>query len=402
MAETTEDFQLPLQWRKLLAVLAAIALVVFILRQVGPILSSLIIALGPLLLALILAYIFNPIVSFVQRKLRLGRVMGILTLAALVVAVLVGLLFWIIPTLYRQLAFGLVQLTEWAALMLERYGHHLNPNIQQNLQGLLERGELGNLNMLMGEVFGRIEDNGVPTGAMAAVAGGVANWMRRLFTIGAALGLMTVLAFFLLIDFHKVPSVIVKLLPEDRRDQIWDILLKIDVSVGGFLRGQLMVALIVGLLISILLFAIGMGQYALLIGFTAGLLNLIPYLGPVMGFLPAALFVLFSSQYGDWNERGIYFIILSIGFISIQSFESFVLQPFVVGTAAQLHPLTVITALMIGAQAGLGGMIIAVPVAAAVKVVWVESFWKHRKADPEQREEYSLLRRLRSRGTKKR
>ena len=144
------------------------------------------------------------------------------------------------------------------------------------------------------------------------------------------------------------------------------------------MRGQLIVCMAIGGLMSLLLFVIGMREYAILIGVLAGLLNFVPYLGPVAGFLPGLGWILFSSRFDDWGDRGIWLLVLLGGFAVIQAIEGFVLQPLVVGKRATLHPLTVIFALLVGSQAGLGGMIVAVPVAAVIKVFWVELFWKDR------------------------
>jgi predicted PurR-regulated permease PerM len=145
--------------------------------------------------------------------------------------------------------------------------------------------------------------------------------------------------------------------------------------LGGFLRGQLIVCVIIGILYSIALMALGMKQYALLIGFAAGFGNLIPYVGPVIGAIPTILWIVFGNAYDTSTSK-----ILGIGIVlgvsvAIQTLDGFFLQPRIVGKSAGLHPLVVLAALVIGAQVGLGGLILAVPVAIVIRVLVRELWW---------------------------
>lgn len=376
------DQALPLSWRKTLAALAIVALAVFILRQVGPILTSVMQVSGPFLLALIVAYVFHPIVLFVQRRLKLGRITGILVVAGMILFVIFGVLAWLIPNVYHQLSLAITEGIPWLIAKLNGLaGKYLEEPARSAVQDSL-KGDLGNINNLLRQWIGHADVSGkaVASGGLTAVlsvAGGAA-------TIGGMIGSLSIVAlivFYLLADFHRIPPVIRRLLPERRRERIWDIMLKADKAVGGFLRGQLIVCMINGSLMAVLLMMVGMREYAILVGFIAGVLNFVPYLGPISGFLPGALWIAFSTHpmYQDWGDRGIWLGVLVVGFMAIQAFEGFVLQPCIVGKRASLHPLMVIAAFVIGSQAGLGGMIVAVPVAAVVKVLWVELYWKHAK-----------------------
>jgi predicted PurR-regulated permease PerM len=143
----------------------------------------------------------------------------------------------------------------------------------------------------------------------------------------------------------------------------------------------LTVATIVGVLATIGLMALGLKQYALLIGVITGIGNLIPYLGPVMGATPAVLYVLFSESYDTGRERLVYLGLIVALFAFLQVIEGFFLQPRIVGRNAQLHPVAVIFALACGAPFGVIGMIIALPVAAIIRVLLKEFFWDAREAE---------------------
>lgn len=381
-AALTADPSLPLAWRKWLAGLAMIALAVFILRQVGPILTSAMQVIGPFLLALIVAYVFHPVVVFVQRRLRLGRITGIFVVAGIIALAFFALLAWLIPTVYQQLALAIKEGVPWVAAKISDWAA---THLQEPARGAVMdsmKGDLGNFNELARRWLGSVDVSGraVATGGMSAVIG-VAGGVVSIGALIGSLSIVAIIAFYLLADFHRIPAVIRRLLPERDRERIWGIMVKADTAVGGFLRGQIIVCLINGSMMAVLLGLVGMGKYAILIGFIAGILNFVPYLGPIAGFLPGALWIAFSQQamYQDWSDRGKWFALLVVGFTIIQTIEGFVLQPYIVGKHASLHPLMVMAALVIGAQGGLGGMIVAVPIAAVVKVAWVELFWKNRK-----------------------
>jgi predicted PurR-regulated permease PerM len=153
-----------------------------------------------------------------------------------------------------------------------------------------------------------------------------------------------------------------------------------DAAMGGFLRGQLTVSAIVGGLFAIGLFGIGfvgfpaLRNYCVLIGTLSAIGGFIPYLGPVMGVTPAVLIVLMSGDV-SWATRLITLAAVFSLFVVIQMVEGFVLQPRIVGKGAGLHPLVVMLALIVGAQFGIGGMVVAVPVASMVRVLIREFYW---------------------------
>jgi predicted PurR-regulated permease PerM len=134
---------------------------------------------------------------------------------------------------------------------------------------------------------------------------------------------------------------------------------------------------------------LGMKQYALLIGFVAGAANFIPYLGPLMGEIPAILYVLLSNNYEGPKEKLLYTGLVIGLFALIQTLDGFVFQPKIVGKSAQLHPVVVILALVVGGQFGIMGMIVAVPTACILRVLIKEFYWDQRMASTRQREKAS-------------
>jgi predicted PurR-regulated permease PerM len=191
----------------------------------------------------------------------------------------------------------------------------------------------------------------------------------------AFLSFVVVITFYFLLDYSRMEFVARVLLPDDRESRVFALWERIDRALGGFLRGQLLVGFSVGVLYTLALVALGMKQYAVLIGFMAGLGNLIPYVGPIVGGVPTALWVIFSDRFATGEGKMIGLGLVLLLTVAIQSIDGFFLQPRIVGKNAELHPLLVLLALLIGSQFGLGGMIIAVPMAIIAKTVLKELWW---------------------------
>lgn len=370
-------------WSKLLFWVAFAAIIVFALRQLSPLFAWVLRILSPFMIALILAYIFNPIVNFVQKKLKLGRAGGIAVLAVTIAGVLSIFLLWLVPTLYNQAVSGFRDLTATLIDLSNKFAvRYLDPETQAALQGAITKF-LGDIDLSFREVISGVKGTIEPVAqggltAVKTVAGGVFSGVRATVIFLITLTLVAVITLYFLADMHQIPGVIRKMLPARHRDRVMDILTKADHDVGGFLRGQLIACSIVGVLTTIFLFFVGLKQYAILIGFISGVMHLIPYLGPIAGATPAVLWVLFSQQFQGWDQRGLYMLIVVAGFTIIEMIDGFISQPFIVGKNASLHPLAVILALAVGSAGGLGGMIIAVPLMCFARVLWMELYWKNR------------------------
>jgi len=145
------------------------------------------------------------------------------------------------------------------------------------------------------------------------------------------------------------------------RKDVLDLGRKVNHVVSGFLRGQLIVSCIVGILVASCLSLLGV-KYAIIVGIFAGLADIIPYFGPLISAVPAVALALTVSP---WTALWVVILL-----IAIQQFEGSVLSPKIVGDRVGLHPLTVIFAVLAGGELmGILGMLMAVPVAATVKVV---------------------------------
>jgi len=216
-----------------------------------------------------------------------------------------------------------------------------------------------------------------PEGVVALIkehwqqAGGVAsNIIGSLTTSSLAilalitnLALIPVLTFFFLRDWDKMMAQLRELLPRPLEPTIMRLARESDAVLGGFLRGQLSVMLALGTIYAVGLWFTGI-SFGLLIGFVAGLLSFVPYLGAIIGFTAAAIASLVS--FGDVPHLLLVVLVFAIG----QTLEGTVLIPWLVGDRIGMHPVAVIFAIMAGGQLfGFLGVLLALPVAAVAMVL---------------------------------
>ncbi len=354
--------------------------------QIWPAILNLFSILTPFIIGLVLAYVLHPIVGFVEHRLKLGRVLGILVVAAVMLLLVGVFLAILVPILYEQVNSLVDAMSDYfskenvADDLFSKF--NLPEDVRNQLNQLVKDG-LSRINETLDNLLKVKPDaiQPVAAGSLEAarqtmhVAFSVFGWIGALI---ATSFLTAIITFWYLTDMDKIPSVIRRLLPVKNRERLWEILLKANAGVGGFVRGQLIACLGVGLLTTVLILIVGPRKYAVLIGFLAGSVHFIPYLGPAVGLTPAVLWSFFTPTMGGWEERWLHIALVLGGFSIIQAIDGFIFQPYVVGRQSALHPLAVMLALVVGAEFGLGGMILAVPVAAAIKVLLVEFYWKKR------------------------
>lgn len=165
-------------------------------------------------------------------------------------------------------------------------------------------------------------------------------------------------------DADKISAYAKKFVIPRSRKWVFPLLEKIDGVLGGFIRGQLLVAMIIGLLSSIALLIIGV-DYWIVLGILVGLGDMIPYIGPFVGLLPAVV-ITFASD--PWKTLWVL-----VAFVIIQQIEGSFISPKIVGNSVGLHPVVIIFVLLIGGSlGGLIGLLVSVPLAGVFKVI-VES-----------------------------
>lgn len=367
----------------IIGIMIIVAGVIAALALAWPILRLVIATMLPFLVGLVFAYIFDPIVTFVQRRLKLSRIAGVLVLYLIFLLVITGFFAILLPILIVQVQNAYAGITGFVTSQLER-----RPQLMemwgQASQWLAERG------ISVEELFKQAAaSEGVQSAAKSAASSGVRlvgdaltfvlSIVIGLVGAGVTLMLAILVNVYLLLDFSKIRNAMEIIIPERFQKRTFVVLAKADVAVGGFIRGMLIDAFLVGLLTFVGLYLLGLKEYALLIGILAAIGTLIPYMGPISGGGPALLYVIFSDAYESTQQRIYYAIGVLILTAIIQTLEGFVFQPKIVGKNAQLHPLAVLFALAFGANFGILGMILAVPAACILRVLVNEFFWDERE-----------------------
>ncbi len=341
--------------------------------------------LSPFLLALILAYVLAPVVSFLQKKLRLGRVGGTLLVFFLILLAFFIVMAILIPVLISQ-SIDLVEtlrvvMPGWIQAISAHPSFNIDPDLVKTLETRIKNIEI-DYEAIAGSLLPVVQkatSGGIST--MGQISMTVFRGVRSVIGFGAFFVFVAIVNFYLVLDWDRVGPFLRQAIPPKYRERTWDIMDKMDDAVGGFLRGQLTVSFLVGLMFAVGLFFTGfigfpaLTQFSILIGVAAGIGGFIPYLGPIVGVTPALLIVLLSGS-PEWKIKLMGFLVAGGIFVAIQAIEGMVLQPKILGKGAGLHPIAIMLALAAGAWFGITGMIAAVPVACMVRVLLIEFYWK--------------------------
>lgn len=200
-------------------------------------------------------------------------------------------------------------------------------------------------------------------GVATTVLGYVSRSGFALIGMVTTLLLIPVITFFFLRDWDLIVGRVASMVPRDHIDTVSRLAQESSDVLGGFLRGQFLVMVILGVMYGLGLWAVGL-DLGILIGIIAGLLTFVPYLGPTSGVVLGVLAAL--MQYGDWKHIAGVLAVFGVG----QVIESYWLTPKLVGDRIGLHPVAVIFAVLAGGQLfGFLGMLLALPMAAVANVL---------------------------------
>lgn len=350
----------------LIVTAATFLIAVWLLKTLGGLLA-------PFILAFVLAYILDPIVDRLQRRgMRRGWAVAALTVPTLTL-IAVALIFGVpavaqqVQSLIEQLPAALQRGVDW-------------------LQALRTRVLAGQIPLLRGEAFARALESFSPERVAEYINQQQAMLARRAW--GAFLGvgkgvtivlsilgyvvLTPVLTIYLLIDFDRLIERAKALIPHDKRDKWLPFMAEYDFLLSRYLRGQMTAALIAGTLTWLGLWILGF-PYPALVGAVAGVFNLVPYLGLVVSLIPAVIISLLSGN-----------IVLSLikaaaVFAVVQTLDSTIVGPRVVGGSVGLHPVLVILALAVGSFFfGFVGLLLAMPAAVFLKLVVRDAVARYR------------------------
>lgn len=326
----------------------------FVFQPIFIILSTIV---PPIILAFIAYYLLNPIVNLLE-KVKINRLWGIIIIIIGFTGIVTGLLFVIIPIITRQVK-------EFAA----NFPNYMD-TLSATIQGLLHQSII---EPYYDEAMDWIDTNlgDLPAELMAnagSAIDGVASVAQTITTIGITIGTFPFVLFFLLKDATKFKEYCLRLFPKKFRHDIQEILNQMDTQVGSYIRGQILVAFCIGVLLFIGYLIIGL-DYAIILASVAAVTSVVPYLGPIIAITPAIIIAIVTSPW--------LLVKLAIVWAVVQFLEGHFISPNVMGKTMQIHPLTIIFVLLVaGKLFGVVGMILAIPGYALLKVLITSIFQK--------------------------
>jgi predicted PurR-regulated permease PerM len=303
-----------------------------------------------LIFSLLSAFILRPLVALLEFKVGIRRIYAVSLVFILIGGSLVLLSVVFIPLAIEHMKmlydgfknFPFDQKLNEATVNMTANIPFMDPEtVSQKIHALVQNGLQG-LN-----------------GLLASAAGFLMN-----------LAIVPFITFFILAEGDTAIKKLIERVPNKYFEMVLNVIDKIQNELVGYLRGWILDSVIVGVLNIIGFYAIGV-NYAILLGIIAGISNLIPYVGPFFGVIPALLISLY--QCGDFRQA---FPILAVTLVLVQLLDNIIIQPLCFSQTVDMHPVTVIFVLIIGnSLMGIAGMLLAIPIATILKSSAVETYW---------------------------
>ena len=338
--------------------LVVFALLVYQFRAVIP----------QLVIAGALAFILEPAVRFLQRRLRMARTGA--TAVVFVVVVLAGLGVLAAPVTAVpavQRAVRSVQL-DFNRIVAE-IGSFLGRPLQ-----------IGDYTIDLSAFYGQLSS--MLSRFATSVAEGTLDIVLGIASGAVQLVFILIAAFYLLKDTHRLVESVDRLAPPGYRDDFIRLRRQITDAWSAFLRGQLLLGVVIAVITTIICTAVGL-PYPVVLGLLAGLLEVVPHIGPILAAVPSVLLALFvGSSYLPLSPFWTAVLVAGL-YILMQQVENNFLVPRIMARSLDLHPLTVLIALLIGGNvAGVVGIVLAPPVLATLRVIGRYVFYRLYDRDP--------------------
>ncbi|MEH7328614.1 AI-2E family transporter, partial [Priestia megaterium] len=331
-----------------------LSMTIFSLSKIGFILIPISIFIKTIALPIILAgicfYLFNPLVDFLERK-GVKRIISILVLYIVIIGALAIIISSVIPPLKNQVDRLIDNIPE-----LTHDVQHAVTNLSNNRyveQGLQSANT--DLDKISKDASKHLSKY------VSGFSSGIVNFVGTITEIILSVAVLPFILFYLLKDGKNLPNYIVKLLPNRSRSEAKFILADMNHALSAYIRGQIFVAICIGVLLFIGYLIIGL-DYALLLAIIAMVTNVVPYLGPIIAIIPAIIIAFITSPF--------MLVKLAIVWAVVQLLEGKVISPQIMGRSLDIHPITVIFVILTaGNLFGIIGIILAVPGYAVLKVI---------------------------------
>jgi predicted PurR-regulated permease PerM len=330
--------------KSIMALIAFVLLVIFIYHTKDVILL--------LFASFVIASALYPTVDWMSKKMRRGLAVGIVYLIGILILSVVSVPFF--------------------AILIDQIQEFIKdfPGYWSNVQALITKGEV------LIESTGYIPDYSQAFTNLTSFSKDIVSQSINL-TVNIVAGIimsftLAVLVLFLLLDKDEIKKGVLTLFPVECREKTEFIVATISKKVGGYVRGELLLMLTVGVVSSISLAVVGI-EFAFLLGLVAGLLEIVPIVGPIIAAVPAVIVALSDNPWLALYVVVIYFIIHRV--------ENVLLMPLILGRFLELHPIIIITAILMSASTlGVFGIILSPAIAASIYVLVQELYLNKIKA----------------------
>lgn len=311
--------------------------------------------LTPFIIAAILAYLLNPLVNLLMKK-RMHRIIALLIVYASGITALTLLIIYLVPRLIEELNRLTILLPRYTSQFQSLYlaaEEKLNniswsEEVNQTIQRIYRQFDI------FPQLTEKIQK--LTQGIIGKLSGMLITIVKTIFNLVLAI----ILSFYLLKDLDKIKTRFTQILSPQYHKQVFHYLRDVNEVLAAFVRGQLIVCAIIGIVTFIGLTIMRI-EFALLIAIVAGITNLIPYFGPIIGAIPG---IIVGAMQSPW--LGLKVLIF---FVVVQQIDGNIVTPKIVGGKVGFHPVLVIFILLLGERwKGILGMLFAIPVAGVIKV----------------------------------
>lgn len=335
-------------------------LIIFLFSKISfvfkPINQVLGITMPPVILALVLYYLINPLINVLENKFHVNRIISITFVFIIILALLIWGVMSLIPFVQSQVD-SLIK--NWP-----QYWDSLNKSLQNMFSDPklhLVRQRLVETNASVTKSFEKSMDQILPQ-----TMNNISSAVSVLTNVVVILMTAPFILFFMLKDDKKFKDSVIKFVPDRIKNSTGEMLTEISQSLSSYITGQLTVAFWVAVMFFVGYLIIGQ-RYALILGIVAGILNLIPYIGSTLALVPSLVIAAFIAPSMVLK--------VLIVFAVEQTIETRVISPIIVGNKMQMHPVTTILVLLVSAgMYGLVGMIAGIPIFAILKIICTRIF----------------------------
>jgi predicted PurR-regulated permease PerM len=331
---------------KWLVIISSLLALVWIIYRFSQIIS-------PLAIAVILAYVLNPPVRFLTARTRLSRTLAVASIYLALIVILSLVIVAFVP--------GLIQQVTSINVVFENIVEEVSSFFEEPLS--IPGFPPIDLMDVYQEVSGTLQS------IVSPLASRTVSFLIGLASGFAWLIFVLIVSFYLLKDLDKLGHSVYALVPTDYQDEVRRLAREINVIWSAFFRSQLVLCAVIGVVVGVTVRVVGV-RNALILGIMAGVLEIIPNIGPTIAAIPAVLIAYFQGSTHLSLSNG-WFALLVIGlYVVIQQVENNILVPRIIGRSLNLHPLVVIIGAIAGAGfAGILGMFLAAPILASLRIL---------------------------------